>query len=147
MKTKRNEASVLERHVDGLPTIQLRIEPWRAVVLLGHLSRSVRNSQGPREVIEIGREIVDRLIAGLSQGQPEIEAILRRSNSTEGARRCRECGCTEADCSECVERTGEPCFWIEVDLCSACEAAEADAAVQAAGEELLAGFGEEVEDE
>lgn len=34
--------------------------------------------------------------------------------------RCRECGCTEDDCSSCVERTGEPCHWVEPDLCSAC---------------------------
>jgi hypothetical protein len=36
------------------------------------------------------------------------------------ARRCRECGCTDMDCSDCVERTGVPCYWIEADLCSAC---------------------------
>ena len=34
---------------------------------------------------------------------------------------CRVCGCTEFDCTDCVERTGEPCSWIEEDLCSACE--------------------------
>ena len=36
-------------------------------------------------------------------------------------RKCRVCGCTDADCSGCIERTGEPCHWIEADLCSACE--------------------------
>lgn len=36
------------------------------------------------------------------------------------ARRCRQCGCTDYDCSECVERTGLPCHWVEEDLCSAC---------------------------
>lgn len=35
-------------------------------------------------------------------------------------RRCRVCGCTEDDCRQCIERTGEPCHWIERDLCSAC---------------------------
>ena len=35
-------------------------------------------------------------------------------------RRCRVCGCTDDDCSRCIERTGEPCHWIEPDLCSAC---------------------------
>lgn len=36
--------------------------------------------------------------------------------------RCRECGCTEKDCTECVLATGEPCFWIDADhtLCSRC---------------------------
>lgn len=35
--------------------------------------------------------------------------------------RCRECGCTDDDCSQCVEKTGEPCYWVESDLCSACQ--------------------------
>lgn len=35
-------------------------------------------------------------------------------------RTCRVCGCTDADCSGCVERTGEPCHWVGADLCSAC---------------------------
>ena len=35
-------------------------------------------------------------------------------------RRCRVCGCTDDDCSQCVEKTGEPCSWVEQDLCSAC---------------------------
>lgn len=35
-------------------------------------------------------------------------------------RSCRVCKCTDADCSGCIERTGEPCRWVEADLCSAC---------------------------
>ncbi len=35
--------------------------------------------------------------------------------------RCRVCGCTEDDCHQCIEKTGEPCYWIDDDLCSACE--------------------------
>ncbi len=34
--------------------------------------------------------------------------------------KCRGCGCTEANCSGCVAKTGEPCFWVQPDLCSAC---------------------------
>jgi hypothetical protein len=33
---------------------------------------------------------------------------------------CRVCGCTNDDCSGCIERTGKPCYWVEEDLCSAC---------------------------
>lgn len=33
---------------------------------------------------------------------------------------CRLCGCTDQDCRKCIEKTGEPCFWWEPDLCSAC---------------------------
>lgn len=35
-------------------------------------------------------------------------------------RRCQVCGCTDLNCSGCVERTGESCHWVEADLCSAC---------------------------
>lgn len=35
-------------------------------------------------------------------------------------RRCRKCGCTERDCSQCIEKTGDACHWVEADLCSAC---------------------------
>lgn len=34
--------------------------------------------------------------------------------------RCRKCRCTDHDCTGCVERTGRPCRWVEIDLCSAC---------------------------
>jgi hypothetical protein len=34
------------------------------------------------------------------------------------------CGCTEADCRQCVEKTGSPCSWVEADLCSECVSAE-----------------------
>jgi ParB/RepB/Spo0J family partition protein len=40
-------------------------------------------------------------------------------------RTCKKCGCTEADCSRCVEKTGEPCSWVAKDLCSACVPAKA----------------------
>lgn len=36
-------------------------------------------------------------------------------------RRCRKCGCTQNDCTQCIERTGAPCRWVASDLCSACE--------------------------
>jgi hypothetical protein len=35
-------------------------------------------------------------------------------------RRCRVCGCTDDDCHQCIEKTGEPCHWVGEDLCSAC---------------------------
>jgi hypothetical protein len=37
-------------------------------------------------------------------------------------RRCRVCGCTDNDCSQCIARTGRPCSWVGADLCSACVA-------------------------
>lgn len=34
--------------------------------------------------------------------------------------RCRICGCTDDDCSQCVAAQGYPCHWVEDDLCSRC---------------------------
>lgn len=34
--------------------------------------------------------------------------------------KCRVCGCTDDNCEQCVQKTGEPCIWVEEDLCSAC---------------------------
>lgn len=36
-------------------------------------------------------------------------------------RTCRICGCTDDDCRQCIEKTGDSCHWIDADLCSACE--------------------------
>lgn len=35
-------------------------------------------------------------------------------------RHCHVCGCTDLDCTGCIERTGQPCHWITDTLCSAC---------------------------
>lgn len=35
-------------------------------------------------------------------------------------KRCRICGCTDADCSECIAISGAPCWWVSDDLCSLC---------------------------
>ena len=40
--------------------------------------------------------------------------------SMQEQRKCRICGCTDADCRQCIERTGSPCYWVEKDLCRAC---------------------------
>jgi len=39
-------------------------------------------------------------------------------------RRCRVCGCTDDDCHQCIEKTGQPCHRVEDDLCSACVTAD-----------------------
>ena len=40
--------------------------------------------------------------------------------TTVKVRTCRVCGCTENNCSQCIEKTGSPCTWVDEDLCSAC---------------------------
>lgn len=42
------------------------------------------------------------------------------SKSPEKLAVCRVCGCTDDDCRQCIEKTGEPCRWVAPDLCSAC---------------------------
>lgn len=34
--------------------------------------------------------------------------------------KCRLCGCTNDNCNDCIRRTGEPCHWVDEDLCSTC---------------------------
>jgi hypothetical protein len=46
--------------------------------------------------------------------------MLSPTNAEFSLRACRACGCTAIECSQCVERTGKPCHWVEYDLCSAC---------------------------
>lgn len=53
----------------------------------------------------------------------ELDEVFPLGVPGEGAetdRSCRVCGCTDLDCRGCIERTGQPCFWVEPDLCSAC---------------------------
>lgn len=33
-------------------------------------------------------------------------------------RRCRGCGCSDHEA--CIDDFGQPCFWVEEDLCSEC---------------------------
>jgi len=48
---------------------------------------------------------------------------MKKHKPNHRVRRCRICGCTDDDCSVCIEKTGEPCHWVEEDLCSACAGA------------------------
>jgi len=49
-----------------------------------------------------------------------IETNEKQDINTGSARVCRVCGCTDLDCSGCIAKTGQPCYWVEPDLCSAC---------------------------
>ena len=46
--------------------------------------------------------------------------------AAEPERSCRVCGCTDRNCSGCIELTGAPCSWVEQGLCSACAGAPAE---------------------
>lgn len=55
--------------------------------------------------------------AGLAEPRDTDDAIIRSAGYC--VRTCRACGCTDDDCAKCIERTGQPCSWVEADLCSA----------------------------
>lgn len=64
-----------------------------------------------RNAIEIWEEL--RRMMGTADLQ-----MLRQQDVINGASQCRICGCT--DSYACVSENGEPCYWAEQDLCSAC---------------------------
>lgn len=76
----------------------------------------------------------ERLILGLyAKGEPaglmrkmvtawygDYQELLAEIDRLPTQRACRICGCTDDDCSQCVEAQGIPCHWAEPDLCSRC---------------------------
>lgn len=85
--------------------------PVDTLIAIGekHLALDLRDLRGDATVE--CTEIFAALQAAFAAG---MDAQARQPRS------CRECGCTDADCSGCIARTGQPCHWIEPDLCSAC---------------------------
>lgn len=58
-------------------------------------------------------------------GEPDDDDFLELPDFLVGSDRvqpkmCRICGCTDDDCSKCIEKTGQPCHWVKDGLCSAC---------------------------
>ena len=91
--------------------------------------------------LDAARETVDNILKPAVKTRAPSPATGKRGRPAKGnkepaevKRRCRICGCTDDDCSQCIEKTGEACYWVEADLCSAC-AAEAAAEPEGGGEE------------
>lgn len=64
-------------------------------------------------------------------GRPKPKKATKKHSAAGGIRgTCRVCGCTEEDCSQCVEETGESCDWAteDQDLCTRCAMKEVEAA-------------------
>jgi len=55
-----------------------------------------------------------RMLAARAGLQPEDMGMLLLEQH------CKVCGCTNDNCDQCVAKTGQPCTWVEDDLCSAC---------------------------
>lgn len=83
-------------------------EPARTPWLFGfHVATTAEPAARKRGSPVLGETLVDVLAAG---GEVAFAT-------------CRVCGCTDVDCSGCIAKTGEPCHWVEPDLCSACSPA------------------------
>jgi hypothetical protein len=52
--------------------------------------------------------------------KPWVAIAFKNEEYEDDTRTCRICGCTDDGCIQCIEKTGEPCHWVEEDLCSAC---------------------------
>lgn len=101
--------------------------PCHADVLLElvNLPDTVRQCADCRDMVDTAREGVvcercDGIVCPDCLPTHMVEHAQELPESNEDMRRCRVCGCMTDDCSGCVERTGEPCYWVEDDLCSAC---------------------------
>jgi hypothetical protein len=73
-----------------------------------------------------GRMDPNVLVAALhlareTKGKATHAKLLQSAVNKLPDRVCRKCGCTEEDCTGCIERTGRQCHWVAWDLCSACE--------------------------
>ncbi|MGI0106717.1 hypothetical protein [Salinimicrobium sp. WS361] len=53
-------------------------------------------------------------------GLPMAGPIPRELIDSFKERTCHQCGCTDDNCLQCMEKTGEPCHWVAENLCSAC---------------------------
>ena len=49
-----------------------------------------------------------------------IEVNKTSSTDETKDRVCRDCGCTDDNCQQCIEAQGHPCHWVEENLCSRC---------------------------
>src|ERR1043166_6382785 len=64
--------------------------------------------------------VVPIVLFGLLWFSCHLAALVWRERSHGG--RCRVCGCTDEDCSQCIAFVGAPCSWIDEDhtICSRC---------------------------
>ncbi len=48
--------------------------------------------------------------------------MTEKDNSLEaGIKKCKICGCTDDDCTQCVKAQGKVCTWVTNELCSRCD--------------------------
>lgn len=71
--------------------------------------------------IKLNNKIIGKVIKAKQKSKDYIEweGILFDKIELTG-QTCRVCGCTQKDCSQCIESQGKPCYWVKDDLCSRC---------------------------
>ena len=122
MDTYREELPVYEHHLRASAAL-LDAFPKGALCCTAHDSgvHEIDVRYGNRDRKDIAfrtdnrRELLAFLAGMIAMSHDALEVPAKQDEQ-----RCRVCGCTDDDCSGCIERTGEPCSWIEADLCSAC---------------------------
>ena len=66
--------------------------------------------------IKVGKKKAGNLL----DGKQHLDYPITKIKTSSPVSTCRVCGCTDNDCRQCIAKTGEPCYWVEEDLCSAC---------------------------
>ena len=64
--------------------------------------------------------VAKSMVHGTDYNREQLEDCREHARKLFLGPKCRVCGCTNEDCSRCIERTGEACSWAEDDLCTAC---------------------------
>lgn len=117
-----NTVKKLRRHETGLPDV-LSVEQLRE-----DLADEIGDVVAYADLLaaHFGFDLGD-CVAGKFNRVSEREGFPERLplSTRPAVLTCRQCGCTEDDCSGCIERTGYPCAWVErIDgpdnLCTAC---------------------------
>lgn len=65
----------------------------------------------------------EKFLSNCSQSElQEIDLLIQSEFYLKriASKTCIACGCTDFNCTQCIEKTGEACYWVEDDLCSAC---------------------------
>ena len=90
--------------------------------LADYSRQPLRVGRPPLYVLNDGNRPQDRELLALSVQLRIAEALERLVELTEkpAYSHCHQCGCTQEDCSQCIEATGEPCTWVTPYLCSRC---------------------------
>lgn len=93
-----------------------------AVKIFKIIDEAIRS--GPlfgEDLLDLIQDTVTETLEVLGEIRSQVDASGMVGEAIEAAtRRCRGCGCTDVDCGACAIVTGQPCHWVEADLCSAC---------------------------